>query len=120
MQDCYTNYASLVMSGLNRAVIETIILIDVQIKDNFKYCPLHKFCMAPYGTRIHHNLKILRLKGYIREEYFLMFLELIFRNYFPVLEYCSLHTLEPTHEFPVHRAIQTMLNNKINGGQLRW
>ena len=53
--------------GLNRAVIETIIVVDVEIKNLIEFDPVHFLIRIPYGLKIHQRLKTIRMKGKIEE-----------------------------------------------------
>ena len=59
-------------------------------------------------------LKTLRIKGEIKEQNIRTFLILLCRNYYPSLEYCSLHTVMPAGKIDVQNAIKEALLDKNN------
>lgn len=68
MQACAVNYPCLVMTCLNREVIETLVCIDVDVRTmKGEFNPLVQFMKTSNGCRQHPKLRVLRLKGNICE-----------------------------------------------------
>ena len=43
IQDCVVNYKAFLHNNLNKAIVETIAFLDVDIRDIFEYDPLYQF-----------------------------------------------------------------------------
>jgi hypothetical protein len=95
-------------------------LINIEVRSQPEFDPLFQFSKESRARR-HLMLKTLRIKGEIQDQTIKIFLGLMCRNYYPALEYCSLHTVLPCGRVDVQTSIKEALIDKSNKNEcLKW